>query len=142
MNQLTQPTTPNNRSLIRILSALCDLCARKRVPGLRDVSNLFPKKNKSPVYLPVLCGLCVSFLLTPAHADDTLFDNYGSYVNIEHQEGLDIDRVLIINHGRVFIGDVDENGYFNAYGINGSVWGSQTGAGQVIVVPSFTDEVE
>ena len=89
-----------------------------------------------------LCLLCVSFLLTPAHADDTLFDNYGSYVNIEHQEGLDTDRVLIINHGRVFIGDVEENGYFNAYGINGSVWGSQTGAGQVIVVPSSTDEVE
>ena len=84
----------------------------------------------------------MSILLTPAHADDTLFDNYGSYVNIEHQEGLDTDRVLIINHGRVFIGDVEENGYFNAYGTNGSVWGSQTGAGQVIVVPSFTDEVE
>ena len=113
MNQLTQPTTPNNRSLIRILSDL-----------------------------GVLSGLCVSFLLTPVHADDTLFDNYGSYVNIEHQEGLDTDRVLIINQGRVFIGDVEENGYFNAYGINGSVWGSQTGAGQVIVVPSFTDEAE
>ena len=76
----------------------------------------------------------MSFLLTPAHADDTLFDNYGSYVNIEHQEGLDTDRVLIINQGRVFIGDVEESGYFNAYGINGSVWGSQTGAGQVIVL--------
>ena len=113
MNQLTQPTTPNNRSPIRILSDL-----------------------------GVLCVLCVSVLLTPAHADDTLFDNYGSYVNIEHQEGLDTDRVLIINHGRVFIGDVEENGYFNAYGINGSVWGSQTGAGQVIVVPSLSDEVE
>ena len=86
-----------------------------------------------------LCVLCVSFLLTPAHADDTLFDNYGSYVNIEHQEGLDTDRVLIINHGRVFIGDVQENGYFNAYGINGSVWGSQTGAAKVIVVVPFID---
>jgi hypothetical protein len=53
-------------------------------------------------------------------------------VTIEHQEGLDTDRVLIINHGRVFIGDVEENGYFNAYGINGSVWGNQTSAGQVI----------
>ena len=52
------------------------------------------------------------------------------------------DRVLIINQGRVFIGDVEENGYFNAYGINGSVWGSQTGAGQVIDVPSFNDQVE
>ena len=91
-----------------------------------------------------VCGLCLILLLTltSAHADDTLFDNYGSYVNIEHQEGLDTDRVLIINHGRVFIGDVEESGYFNAYGINGSVWGSQTGAGQVIVVPSFSDEVE
>ena len=113
MNQLTQPTTPNNRSLIRILSDL-----------------------------GVLSGLCVSFLLTPAHADDTLFDNYGSYVNIEHQEGLDTDRVLIINHGRVFIGDVEENGYFNAYGINGSVWGSQTGAGQVIVLQNQALDTE
>jgi hypothetical protein len=66
----------------------------------------------------------VSVLLTPAHADDTLFDNYGSYVNIEHQERLETARVLIINQGRVFIGDVEENGYFNAYGINGSVWGT------------------
>ena len=113
MNQLTQPTTPNNRSLIRILSAL-----------------------------GVLCGLCVSVLLTPAHADDTLFDNYGSYVNIEHQEGLDTDRVLIINQGHVFIGDVEENGYFNAYGINGSVWGSQTGAGQVIVLQNRDLDIE
>jgi hypothetical protein len=113
MNQLTQPTKPNNRSLIRILSEL-----------------------------GVLSGLCVSFLITPAHADETLFDNYGSYVNIEHQKGLDTDRVLIINQSRVFIGDVEENGYFNAYGVNGSVWGSQTGAGQVIVVPSLSDEVE
>lgn len=96
-------------------------------------------------HILVLCGisiLWVSISLTSAHADDTFFDNYGSYVNIEHQEGLGTDRVLIINHGRVFIGDVDDNGYFNAYGISGSVWGNQTGAGQVIVVPSFTDEVE
>ncbi len=49
---------------------------------------------------------------------------------------------LIINHDRAFIGDVEENGYFNAYGTNGSVWGSQTGAGQVIVVPSFIDPLE
>jgi len=63
-------------------------------------------------------------------------------VNIEHQEGLETDRVLIINHGRVFIGDVEENIYFNAYSISGSVWGSQTCAGQGIVVPSFIDEVE
>ena len=84
----------------------------------------------------------MSFLLTPAHADDTLFDNYGSYVNIEHQEGLDTDRVLIINHGRVFIGDVEQNGYFNAYGINGSVWGSQTGAGQVIVLQNPDIDIE
>ena len=88
-----------------------------------------------------VCGLCLTLLLTltSAHADDTLFDNYGSYVNIEHQEGLDTDRVLIITHGRVFIGDVEENGYFNAYGINGSVWGSQTGAGQVIVLQNPVD---
>jgi len=93
-------------------------------------------------HILVLCGIsafCVSILPTPAHADDTLFDNYGSYVNIEHQEGLDTDRVLIINHGRVFFGDVEENGYFNAYGINGSVWGSQTGAGQVIILQNPVD---
>ena len=113
MNQLTQLNTPNNRSLIRILSDL-----------------------------GVLCVLCVSILPTPAHADDTLFDNYGSYVNIEHQEGLDTDRVLIINQGRVFIGDVEENGYFNAYGINGSVWGSQTGAGQVILFQNPDLDIE
>jgi len=85
-------------------------------------------------FLLLSCAFCRS--------DDTLFDNYGSYVNIEHQQGLDTDRVLIINHGRVFIGDVEENGYFNAYGINGSVWGSQTGAGQVIVVPSLKELVQ
>lgn len=113
MNQLTQLTAPNNLSLIRILSDL-----------------------------GVLCGLSMSILLTPAHADDTLFDNYGSYVNIEHQEGLDTDRVLIINQGRVFIGDVEENGYFNAYGIKGSVWGNQTGAGQVIVFQNQAIDVE
>jgi hypothetical protein len=55
-------------------------------------------------------------------------------VTIEHQEGLDTDRVLIINHGRILFGDVDENGYLNAEGVSGSVWGSQTGAGQVILV--------
>ena len=108
--------------------------------------NRVPPALRSPAIAgrSRVCGLCLTLLLplTPTHADDTLFDNYGSYVNIEHQEGLDTDRVLIINHGRAFIGDVDENGYFNAYGINGSVWGSQTGAGQVIVVPSFTDEAE
>ena len=81
----------------------------------------------------------MSILLTTARADDTLFDNYGSYVNIEHQEGLETGRVLIINHGHVFIGDVEENGYFNAYGINGSLWGSQTGAGQVIVLQNPVD---
>ena len=113
MNQLTQPTKSNNRSLIRILSDL-----------------------------GILCVLCVSILLTTAHADDTLFDNYGSYVNIEHQEGLGTDRVLIINHGRAFIGDVDENGYFNAYGINGSLWGSQTGTGQVILLQNPALDVE
>ena len=100
--------------------------------------NLVPPALRSPATAGRrrVCGLCLTLLLTltPAHADDTLFDNYGSYVNIEHQEGLDTDRVLIINQGRVFIGDVEENGYFNAYGINGSVWGSQTGAGQVIVL--------
>ena len=104
-----------------------------RVPPALRSSARFTETERRRV-----CGLCLTLLLTltPAHADDTLFDNYGSYVNIEHQEGLDTDRVLIINQGRVFIGDVEENGYFNAYGINGSVWGSQTGAGQVILLQS------
>jgi hypothetical protein len=105
--------------------------------------NLVPPALRSPATAgrSRVCGLCLTLLLTltSAHADDTLFDNYGSYVNIEHQEGLDTDRVLIINHGRVFIGDVEENGYFNAYGINGSVWGSQTGVGQVIVLQNPVD---
>ena len=69
-------------------------------------------------------------------ADDTLFDNFGSYVNIEHQEGLDTDSVLIVSQGNVYIGDVDENGNFNALGTQAgtSVWGSQTGQSQVILL--------
>ena len=75
-------------------------------------------------------------------ADDTLFDNFGSYVNIEHQEGLDTDRVLIVSKGNVYIGDVDENGYFNALGTQPgtSVWGSQTGQSQVILLRTPVDE--
>jgi len=114
-----------------------------RVPQLREtIQHQKSRITHSKFHILVLCGIsafCVSFLLTSAHADDTLFDNYGSYVNIEHQEGLNKDRVLIINHGRVFIGDVEENGYFNAYGINGSAWGNQTGAGQVIVLQNPVD---
>jgi len=74
-------------------------------------------------------------------ADDTLFDNFGSYVNIEHQEGLDTDRVLIVSQGNVYIGDVDENGYFNALGSQAgtSVWGSQTGQSQVILLRTPVD---
>ena len=107
---------------------------------MNQLTQLATPNNRSPIrILSGFCGLCVSLLLTPARADDTLFDNYGSYVNIEHQEGLDTDRILIINQGRVFIGDVEENGYFNSYGINGSVWGSQTGAGQVIVLQNPVD---
>ena len=108
-----------------------------RVPPALRSSARFTETERRRVC--TLCLLCVSILLTTAHADDTLFDNYGSYVNIEHQEGLETDRVLIINQGRVFIGDVDENGYFNAYGINGSVWCSQTGAGQVILLQNPVD---
>ena len=63
-------------------------------------------------------------------------------MTIEHPEGLETNRVLIINPGRVFISDVEENGYLDVYGINGLVWCNQTGAGQVIVVPHSTDEVE
>ena len=75
-------------------------------------------------------------------ADDTLFDNFGSYVNIEHQEGLGTDRVLIVSQGNVYIGDVDENGYFNALGTRAgtSVWGSQTGQSQVILLRTPVDE--
>ena len=73
--------------------------------------------------------------------DDTLFDNFGSYVNIEHQEGLDTDRVLIVSQGNVYIGDVDENGSFNALGTQAgtSVWGSQTGQSQVILLRTPVD---
>jgi len=74
-------------------------------------------------------------------ADDTLFDNFGSYVNIEHQEGLDTNRVLIVSQGNVYIGDVDENGNFNALGTQAgtSVWGSQTGQSQVILLRTPVD---
>ena len=74
-------------------------------------------------------------------ADDTLFDNFGSYVNIEHQEGLDTDSVLIVSQGNVYIGDVDENGNFNALGTQAgtSVWGSQTGQSQVILLRTPVD---
>jgi len=74
-------------------------------------------------------------------ADDTLFDNFGSYVNIEHQEGLDTDSVLIVSQGNVYIGDVDENGYFNALGTQAgtSVWGSKTGQSQVILLRTPVD---
>jgi len=80
------------------------------------------------------CAFCRS--------DDTLFDNFGSYVNIEHQEGLDTDSVLIVSQGNVYIGDVDENGNFNALGTQAgtSVWGSQTGQSQVILLRTPVDE--
>ena len=78
-------------------------------------------------FLLLSCAFCRS--------DDTLFDNFGSYVNIEHQEGLNTDSVLIVSQGNVYIGDVDENGNFNALGTRAgtSVWGSQTGQSQVIL---------
>jgi hypothetical protein len=84
-------------------------------------------------FLLLSCAFCRS--------DDTLFDNFGSYVNIEHQEGLDTDRVLIISKGNVYIGDVDENGCFNALGTQAgtSVWGSQTGQSQVILLRTPVD---
>ena len=74
-------------------------------------------------------------------ADDTLFDNFGSYVNIEHQEGLDTDSALIVSQGNVYIGDVDENGNFNALGTQAgtSVWGSQTGQSQIILLRTPVD---
>jgi hypothetical protein len=74
--------------------------------------------------------------------DDTLFDNFGSYVSIEHQEGLGTDRILIVSRDNVYIGNVDENGYFNALGARAgtSVWGSQTGQSQVILLRTPVDE--
>jgi hypothetical protein len=89
---------------------------------------------------------CLSaFLLLSSafcRSDDTLFDNFGSYVNIEHQEGLDTNSVLIVSQGNVYIGDVDENGNFNALGTRAgtSVWGSQTGQSQVILFRTPVDE--
>ena len=84
-------------------------------------------------FLLLSCEFCRS--------DDTLFDNFGSYVNIEHQEGLDTDSVLIVSQGNVYIGDVDENGYFNALGTQAgtSVWGSQTGQSQIILLRTQVD---
>ena len=75
-------------------------------------------------------------------SDDTLFDNFGRYVNIEHQEGLDTDSVLIVSQGNVYIGDVDESGCFYALGTQAgtSVWGSQTGQSQVILLRTPVDE--
>jgi len=94
------------------------------------------KLNLTPCLTALLllsCAFCRS--------DDTLFDNFGSYVNIEHQEGLDTDRVLIVSQGNVYIGDVDENGNFNALGTQAgtSVWGSQTGQSQVILLRTPVD---
>jgi hypothetical protein len=76
------------------------------------------------------------------HSDDTLFANFGSYVNIEHQEGLDTDSILIVSQSNVYIGDVDENGSFYALGTQAgtSVWGSQTGQSQVILLRTPVDE--
>jgi hypothetical protein len=75
-------------------------------------------------------------------ADDTLFANFGSYVNIEHQEGLDTDSILIVSQSNVYIGDVDENGSFYALGTQAgtSAWGSQTGQSQVILLRTPVDE--
>jgi len=77
-------------------------------------------------------------------ADDSFFSNFGSYVNIEHQEGLDTDRILIVSRNNVFIGDVDSDGEFNALGARAgtSVWGSRTGDSQVIVMRTPVDENE
>jgi hypothetical protein len=84
-------------------------------------------------FLLLSCAFCRS--------DDTLFDNFGSYVNIEHQEGLDTDRIFIVSRGNVYIGDVDENGNFNALGTQAgtSVWGSQTGQSQIILLRTPVD---
>jgi len=97
-------------------------------------------QNKLNLNLTTAALLLLSCTL--GRSDDTLFDNFGSYVNIEHQEGLDTDRVLIVSQGNVYIGDVDENGNFNALGTQAgtSVWGSQTGQSQVILLRTPFDE--
>ena len=98
------------------------------------------------LHLNLLPCLAALLLLgcTLARADDTLFANFGSYVTIEHQEGLDTDRVFIVSRGDVYIGDIDENGYFNALGAKAgtSVWGSQTGKSQVILLRTPADDGE
>ena len=94
------------------------------------------KLNLTPcltAFLLLSCAFCRS--------NDTLFDNFGNYVNIEHQEGLDTDRVLIVSRDKVYIGEIDENGSFNALGTQAgaSVWGSQTGQSQVILLRNPVD---
>ena len=87
-------------------------------------------------FLLLSCAFCRS--------DDTLFDNFGSYVSIEHQEGLDTDSVLIVSQGNVYIGDVDENGNFNALGTHAgtSVWGYRAGPSQVFLLRTSADDEE
>jgi len=81
--------------------------------------------------LMVIIAICPK-----VNADDTFFSNFSSYVNIEHLEGLDTDRILIVSKNNVYIGDVDSDGEFNALGARAgtSVWGSRSGDSQVIVM--------
>ena len=107
-------------------------------PAETERSRVLNLKLNLSTCLTTLLLLSCAF----CRSDDTLFDNFGSYVNIEHQEGLDTDRVLIVSQGNVYIGDVDENGSFNALGTRAgtSVWGSQTGQSQVILFRTPVDE--
>ena len=128
-------------------------CIRKPTPHPRTVVANDPVTTPTPTNkethmnpkTKLKLSTCLSaFLLLSCafcRSDDTLFDNFGSYVNIEHQEGLDTDSVLIVSQGNVYIGDVDENGYFNALGTQAgtSVWGSQTGQSQVILLRTPVD---
>jgi len=96
-------------------------------------------KNKLNLNLTTAVLLLLSSAF--CRSDDTLFDNFGSYMNIEHQEGLDTDRVLIVSRDNVYIGDIDGNGCFNALGTQAgtSAWGSQTGQSQVILLRTPVD---
>jgi hypothetical protein len=98
--------------------------------------------TQNKINLNLTTAVLLLLSCTLGRSDDTLFDNFGSYVSIEHQEGLGTDRILIVSRDNVYIGNVDENGYFNALGARAgtSVWGSQTGQSQVILLRTPVDE--
>ncbi|MDA0324359.1 MAG: hypothetical protein O2830_01765 [Verrucomicrobia bacterium] len=97
--------------------------------------------NLKPYYLIVT----LLFLWDNAgRSEDTLFSNFGSYVTIEHQEGLGTDSILIITKGNAYLGEVEADGTFNAYGgkAGTSVWGYRAGPSQVFLLrtPAVDEE--